>query len=235
MRYSGSLLVHKACHHFDQMNWWLDSEPKEVQAFGRVAFYGKNNSFRYTKCRDCPHTNKCDFYWDIRQKEFFMNLYVACEDEDGYYRDGCVWDKEIDTYDTMTVEVKYRNDVIMSYALNAYMPYEGQQISFNGEKGRLEVRNYDRQPWEVNVASELRLTKNFQDTRTWTIAKQKGEHGGADKKLKDLLFITDHPDPLNKKADSKAGVLASLIGIGARESIEKEKKVKIKDLIAISD
>ena len=162
-----------------------------------------------------------------------MNLYVACEDEDGYYRDGCVWDREIDTYDAMTVEVKYENDVIMSYALNAFMPYEGQQIAFNGEKGRLEVRNYQRQPWEVDVASELRLTKSFQGTRTWTIEKKKGEHGGADMKLKDILFVPGHPDPLNKKADSKAGVMASLIGIGARESIQSGKRVKIKDLIVL--
>ena len=235
IRFSGSLLVHKACHHFDQMNWWLDSEPEEVQAFGKVAFYGKNNPFRYIKCRECPHTKKCDFYWDIGQEEFYMNLYVACEDEDGYYRDGCVWDNKIDTYDSMTVEVKYKNDVIMSYALNAFMPYEGQQIAFNGEKGRLEVRNYLEQPWEVDVVSELRLTKSFHGTRTWTIEKQEGEHGGADMKLKDLLFIPDHPDPLNTKATSRDGVMASLIGIGARESIQSGKRVKIKDLIEIPD
>ncbi len=31
---SGSLLVHKASHHFDLLNWWIDSEPEEVFAFG---------------------------------------------------------------------------------------------------------------------------------------------------------------------------------------------------------
>src|SRR5256885_9875731 len=32
---SGTLLVHKASHHFDLANWWLDSTPVEVTAFGR--------------------------------------------------------------------------------------------------------------------------------------------------------------------------------------------------------
>ena len=30
----GSLLVHKATHHFDLMNWWLDADPVEVVADG---------------------------------------------------------------------------------------------------------------------------------------------------------------------------------------------------------
>ena len=65
MRFSGSLLCHKASHHFDQMNWWLESEPVEVNAFGKVAFYGKNHSFRSTHCRKCSFTDQCRFYWDI--------------------------------------------------------------------------------------------------------------------------------------------------------------------------
>src|SRR5256885_26967 len=43
---SGSLLVHKATHHFDLMNWWLNSEPVEVTAYGSLDHYGKNNEFR---------------------------------------------------------------------------------------------------------------------------------------------------------------------------------------------
>ena len=52
---SGSLLVHKASHHFDMINWLIDSEPLEVKATGRLAYYGKNNSFRSRNCRACNH------------------------------------------------------------------------------------------------------------------------------------------------------------------------------------
>src|SRR5688500_1478192 len=31
---SGGLLVHKSTHHFDLMNWWVDSTPKTVAANG---------------------------------------------------------------------------------------------------------------------------------------------------------------------------------------------------------
>jgi Oxidoreductase family, C-terminal alpha/beta domain len=39
-RFSGALLVHKACHHFDLVNWWLASLPKTVYAVGSLSFYG---------------------------------------------------------------------------------------------------------------------------------------------------------------------------------------------------
>jgi predicted dehydrogenase len=35
---SGGLMVHKASHHFDLVNWWLGSEPQEVFGYGRLGF-----------------------------------------------------------------------------------------------------------------------------------------------------------------------------------------------------
>jgi len=232
-RFSGSLLCHKASHHFDQVNWWLDADPVEVNAFGRVAFYGKNHAFRSGYCRKCGFTERCKFYWDITKSKRMMDLYVANEDADGYHRDGCVWDNAIDTYDVMTVEVRYSNDVLLSYSLNAYMPYEGQKIAFNGQNGRLDVRRYHRQPWDVKGDSEFRLTKSFGGTKVWYVNADAGEHGGADGKLKDILFKPGTPDPLHKAAGSRAGVLSSLIGIAARRSIETGKRVKIADLVKL--
>ena len=54
MESSGSLWVHKATHHFDLLNWWINSEPSEVFAFGDLEFYGKNGSIRGDNCRTCP-------------------------------------------------------------------------------------------------------------------------------------------------------------------------------------
>jgi len=230
-RFSGSLLCTKAAHHFDQINWTLDDEPEEVHAYGKVAFYGNNNSFRSKNCRNCAYTAQCPFYWDITKDPSLMDLYVANEKEDGYLRDGCLWDNAIDTYDTMTVEVKYRNGTLFTYSLNAFMPYEGQRIAFNGEKGRLDVRIYMTQPWQAEYESDFQLTKSFGDTRIWHLSQPEGAHGGADEKLKEMLFLQGQPDPLGKMAGSRAGVMASLIGIAARQSIETGKSVRIQDLI----
>jgi len=41
---SGGLMVHKATHHFDLVNWWIDSHPVEVSAMGDLDFYGRENA-----------------------------------------------------------------------------------------------------------------------------------------------------------------------------------------------
>ena len=64
---SGSLWVHKASHHFDLVNWWIDAEPVQVSALGSLANYGKSGPFRHTNCRPCPHKDKCSYYWDINK------------------------------------------------------------------------------------------------------------------------------------------------------------------------
>jgi hypothetical protein len=70
-----------------------------------------------------------------------MDLYAGCEDVDHYYRDRCVFREDVDIFDTMSALVKYTNGATMNYALNAYMPYEGYRVAFNGEKGRLDVQS----------------------------------------------------------------------------------------------
>ena len=37
-------MVHKATHHFDLVNWWLDSKPTTVMAMGDLDFYGRENA-----------------------------------------------------------------------------------------------------------------------------------------------------------------------------------------------
>lgn len=229
--FSGTLLLHKASHQFDLINWLLEADPVDVQAMGKLAFYGHNNSYRARNCRTCPFTRQCKFYWDMALDSSAMALYGNCEEVDGYYRDGCVWDNDIDIYDTSSVQVNYENGTQLTYTMNCFLPFEGQLICFSGENGRLEVRLNSAQPWVVPGEMEFRLTRDRETTRFWTPASTEGEHGGADDRLKDSIFIPDTPDPLNSKAGSRAGIMSSLIGIAARQSIETGLKVRINDLI----
>ena len=146
---SGTLLLHKASHHFDVLNWFLDSDPELIYAWGDLNYYGKNNSFRSGKCRGCEHKDKCKFFWDITASKRDMDLYVNNENYDGYIRDGCIWREEIDIYDKMAVQIKYANNVFTSYSLTTYSPYEGWRIAFNGTKGRLDASL--GVPWESEL------------------------------------------------------------------------------------
>lgn len=230
----GSLWVHKATHHFDLVNWWLGADPVEVSAFGDLNVYGKAGEYRHTNCRTCPHKAKCPFFWDLTKDARLMKLYAECEDVDGYMRDGCVFKEDIDIYDTMSAVVKYSNGVDMSYSLNASMPIEGYRIAFNGTKGRLEVRDYEKQSWQEPQQSEIYLMKSFPRSRERVdMPNIASGHGGGDDRLRDLIFKkTQVPDHM-KLPDSRAGAMSCLTGIAARTSIEQKRPVKIGELVKI--
>ena len=228
---SGTLFCHKASHHFDELNWWVNSDPLEVMAHGKLNIYGHSGPFRHANCRACVYKSDCGFYWDMTKEPWYMQLYVSCEDKDGYYRDGCVYRSGIDIYDTMTAQIKYASGALVSYSLNAAAPYEGQFIVFNGSKGRIELRNYDQQPWQVAHAAEIRLTRTSGATTVIPIPAETGEHGGADRRIRDMIFRPSGADPLNQKAGMRAGLMSSLIGVAAYTSIEQRSPVRISDLV----
>lgn len=228
---SGTLLVHKSTHHFDVMNWWLDSEPVEVVAQGALDHYGANHEFRHSHCRPCPHKDKCDYYWDITQSQRMIDLYVANEKHDGYLRDGCVWRRDIDIYDTHTALIEYANGVHASYTLTTYSPYEGERIAFNGTEGRIEIWSNVRQPWPMPENDEIRIIDNFGESEIVKIPREHGEHGGADVRLRRHMFAPGQDsDPLNQVAGTRDGAMSILIGIAADRSIQARTPVRIADL-----
>ena len=146
-RNSGGLMVHKATHHFDLVNWWLDSEPETVYAMGDLKFYGRENAEKrgvtefYQRAKDSEIAKKDPFAFRLNQgeyNEFLQRLYFDSEKYDGYQRDQSVFGDGIDIEDNLSVMVRYKNKVVMNYTLCAHSPYEGYRICFNGTKGRLE-------------------------------------------------------------------------------------------------
>ena len=230
----GSLWVHKATHHFDLINWWLGADPVEVTAYADLNVYGKNNPFRFTHCRPCPHKAKCPFYWDMTKDARLMKLYAECEDVDNYHRDGCVFRTDVDIYDTMSAIVKYSNGVNMNYSLNAHEPIEGYRLAFNGTGGRLEVRDYERQPWQVEEKSEAYLIKNFTGKREkLRMPQMEGGHAGGDDRLRDVIFKGAKVPDYLRLPDSRAGAMSTLTGVAARKSVEQKRPVKISELVRL--
>ncbi len=229
----GSLWVHKASHHFDLINWWLGADPVEVHAYGELSHYGRKGPFRSSNCRPCPHKAKCNFYWDIAAADG-MRIYTEAESEDGYLRDGCVFREDVNIWDTMTATVRYSSDVLMSYSLNTFMPIEGYALAFNGTKGRLEVRDYERQPWEVSDETAIYLTKNFGEREKIDVPQVDGGHGGGDRQIHDLIFVKPEVPEHLRQPDSRAGAMSCLTGIAARKSIEEKRAVTISELVKLT-
>jgi predicted dehydrogenase len=231
---SGSLLVHKSSHHFDLLNWWIGSEPEEVFSFGALEFYGKNGKFRGENCRRCAHQTECDFYFDMTKEKRMMEMFADNEKYDGYYRDGCVYREDIDIFDKMAVQIRYMNKVQVSYSLTTYSPYEGYRIAFNGTKGRIDAWIKERQPWEEEDGDVICVTKNFGKRKIIRVMPEEGGHGGGDPRLHAYLFKGENQsDPLKQSADVRAGAMAILVGVAARNSIDTGKPVKIESLTTL--
>jgi predicted dehydrogenase len=227
-QHGGSLWVHKSSHHFDLINWWLDSDPVEVFAFGSLDRFGRNGPFRGDNCRTCPHKNRCEYHWDITQSEQLMKLYVENEHHDGYIRDNCVFRESIDIFDKQSAVVRYANGAVLNYSLTADVDREGFWIAFNGTKGRIEGREGG---WPVKDHQDWIVAVRGQEPQVVRATFEAGGHWGGDPLLMDKLFKDPNaPDPLHQSATSRDGIMAVLPGVAARKSIDSGSAVKIAGL-----
>ncbi len=243
---SGGLMVHKATHHFDLVNWWLSTIPVSVYASGSRNFYTPQTADRYgltrrgERCYGCVEAARCPFFLDISQGRL-RGLYFDNEQYDGYYRDRCVFSPAIDIEDSMTVAVAYENGVKMSYSLNSFMPWEGYLVSFNGTRGRLEhqcretvyVSGDGSVPGAlVPNSTSICVFPHFQPGYVVEIWQGKGGHGGGDQvMLNDLFAPSPEPDKYLRRADQRSGAYSILTGVAANLSMATGQRVMIDDLV----
>jgi predicted dehydrogenase len=243
---SGGLMVHKATHHFDLVNWWLSTIPVSVYAAGSRGFYTPQSADRYglsqrgERCYGCAEAKRCPFFLDLRNGDL-RRLYLDNESYDGYYRDRCVFSSAIDIEDTMNVVVSYENGVKMSYSLNSFMPWEGYTVSFNGTRGRLEHKCQETVyiSGDGSVQGALRpdsttidIYPHFKPGYAVEIWKAAGGHGGGDRlMLKDIFDPASEPDKYLRAADQRSGAYSILTGVAANRSMATGRPVMIADLV----
>ncbi|MDI9469961.1 MAG: Gfo/Idh/MocA family oxidoreductase [Bacillota bacterium] len=246
-RNSGGLLVHKATHHFDLVNFWIASVPELVFAQGRLGFYGKENAENrgidrfYYRAHGSAAAADDPFALDLEASETLRRLYLEAEAEDGYLRDQSVFGDGISIEDVMAVQVRYRSGALMSYSLNAYLPWEGFRVAFNGDRGRLEMEVVDQayisaaghQAEEGVLRGErIILYPLGAEPRLIPVEKQEGGHGGGDPVLLDDLFAArPAPDPFGRAAGYEDGLMSILTGIAGNQSMATGLPVRIGDLI----
>jgi predicted dehydrogenase len=245
-RNSGGLLVHKATHHFDLVNWWLQALPVQVYASGRLFFYGENGARHgydrgYARAHGAPTSTDDPFALHLADQPDLRELYLEAEHLDGYHRDQNVFAPGVDIEDDLAVLVHYDTGATMTYHLTAYAPWEGYRIMFNGSKGRLElevvendhvslegaapggyrlsVHPYWRPPYQVRVDGYVREG-----------------HGGADARMTAILFGADGggtPDPLGRAATERDGAASLLVGFAGNASLASGAPVRTADLLTL--
>jgi len=245
---SGGLLVHKSTHHFDLVNFWLGSCPKTVYAMGGLMFYGRANAEDrgVAKFYDRMHGNenaKDDpFALRMEGNHLMENLYLHAEKDDGYIRDQSVFGDGISIEDTMGVMVKYHSGTILTYSLNAYMPWEGFRVALNGDKGRIQVSVVENSYVSGGGNSSLEgavkgatigVFPMFGEPYNVPLEEGKGGHGGGDAAMLNDIFGAPEHDKFDRAASHIDGATSIMTGIAANKSIATGTPVNIEDLLKI--
>ncbi|AYG02507.1 Gfo/Idh/MocA family protein [Gryllotalpicola protaetiae] len=255
---SGGLLIHKASHHFDLVNWWLADAPTRVFASGGLRFYGADNAARRGLGERAPRGSidsplRDAFSLDLREDPQLRALYFDQESFDGYLRDRDVFDPGITIEDNLSLVVDYARGASMSYSLNAHSPWEGYNVAVNGTKGRAELTVIERGAVVVDesgkhvvdpsahpeavvrggarpVGDRLVVQKHFELAREVPIPEGEGGHGGGDARLLREVFVGVGADPLGHAADWRDGVRAVSVGLAGNRSLESGQAVTVEEL-----
>lgn len=247
-RNSGGLLVHKATHHFDLVNFWLGTYPKKVFALGDLKFYGRENAEErgvnkfYSRVHGQANAVGDPFALVMEGNKYLENLYLNAEKDDGYIRDQSVFGDNISIEDTMNVIVQYASGAQMSYSLNAYSPWEGFRVSFTGTKGRIEIEvieavyinaGGDSSKEGVVKGKKITVYPMFGDAYNVEIDEGVGGHGGGDSVMLNDIFGTPDEDPYKRAAGYFDGAMSILTGISANKSIASGMPIIVKDLVEL--
>lgn len=240
----GGLLITKATHHFDMANWFINQKPIKVSAFGKLRVYGAQNTpvvngekIGGESCHTCKYTDVCEFAQtspDTEREEMF----VKQEQFDGYHKDGCVWRKDVDIYDSMSISVEYDGGALLSYTESAAAAFEGWHMTLNGSKGRMEIAIYDcggltseEKDGSKERPSFIRIIDLNNNVTLYDLPPARtGSHGGSDYELRKVLFAGATPEMPDQKATSIEGAYSVMIGAAANVSIAEHRIVTIRDL-----
>jgi predicted dehydrogenase len=249
---SGGLLVHKASHHFDLVNWWVDAYPTSVFAMGALNFYSRKNaeargeSYPYTRYTGVPEAQNDPFALILTSKEALRGLYLEAEAETGYIRDRNVFGEPITIEDTLAVTARYSNGVLLSYCLVAYSPWEGLRVAITGTQGRIEMDieesithllgdgqvSASKGPFKQ---ARMRVFPMFGQGYEVNVPVGEGGHGGADPVMLEQIFSpTPPPDPYHRAASHIDGAASVLVGIAANQAMSTGRMVCIDDMFPLS-
>ncbi|MEW2523079.1 Gfo/Idh/MocA family protein [Actinacidiphila alni] len=252
---SGGLMVHKAGHHFDLVNWWLGARPRRVYGAGRLAFYGRANGQRtglrrdYDRAHGAPAAADDPFALHLADNEGLRSLYLDAEGADGYQRDRNVFGDGITIEDDMAVLVQYDTGASMSYHLTAYAPWEGYRVMFSGTGGRLELEvvesHWQRPSARLSSAkgavhgdtaldnaggARILLRPLWEPPRELKVPEfDHAGHGGGDARMLRTLYDGE-PGPASTAAD---GAWALATGLAANASFATGEAVDTADVVRV--
>ncbi len=225
MAKSGGLLVHKATHYLDLVNFFLGSVPLRVWARGGQKCFTEEAAGklgltdRGERCAACPSDERCPFYTDVAAGPESAEVVAARGSVGGYFRDLCVFRPEADIPDTMHVAVEYVSGAVLVYTFLACGDGSSDTVIF-GTHGRL-----------VTTGPALQVIPYYGDPYEVHPEKRPGSHGGADPVMfTDLFDPAASPDPYCRAASEHDGAWSVLVAVAAHRSMATGEPIELRSL-----
>jgi len=140
----------------------------------------------------------------------------------------------------MAVLVRYENNAVMTFSLNAYCPWEGYKITIAGTEGRIEAvvahAAYINAAGDVGdemVHESETLIVHPMHHKPYQVEVEQlpGGHGGGDPVLLEDIFGTPAVDRFNRAASHVDGAWSILTGIAANKSFATGQPVAIRSCV----
>lgn len=213
-----SLLLQKASHSLDIINWLVDSRPAKVAAFGGLDVFGRGGAMSYfgreaepaLHCADCERSADCPESIENMEK----TKGIKWSDQ---WPDSCVFSSEIDVDDNQSLIIQYENNAKLSYTLNQFAAKYKREYNLIGNIGQLRFDD---------VSNKIVVTsRQNNDMATYEVANSEAHGGGDEGLLKDFLHCCRTGEtPL---ANLKSGAVSALLALGAQKSIDENRIVTI--------
>jgi predicted dehydrogenase len=184
-RESSPMLLQKCCHDLDMLRWLIGADCLEVSSFGALSYFTERNAppGSTARCTDgceveheCPYSAIKWYYNEINDwpqnvvtLEPKLDLRMKALREGPYGR--CVYRCDNDVVDHQSVNMRFENDVTVSFTMSAFSHEVSRTFKIMGTTG--ELRGHSKR-------NEIEIV-HFSGKRGRIVPDQvEGGHGGAD-------------------------------------------------------
>ena len=209
-----TLLLQKATHSLDLLNWLVDSRPSRVYGIGGQGHFGRKEPPE-RRCSDCDRAEQCPHF--VRAS--ITMDYGAIR----HGRDDCVWSSAMDLDDHSLLAVTYESGAKATFQECHFTPEYTREFWLVGAEGKM-YGHYDNEG-RFLIRIEYAHSRGRQ-TEEWRPAAAGGAHGGGDVGLRNEFHrrITEHlPD--EDAIDS--AYYSTALALCAQESIDTGSPVDI--------
>ncbi len=230
--YYRSLLLQKASHSLDLLNWFVGGRPVRVYGVGGLDVFGSRNDTEGggkegLTCDQCEKGGSCPYYSGgaVHKTDYGEKLKRKRQ---AY----CVWNEFADLNDNAELCITYSNGVKATFHENYFAPEYTREFWLVGTKGKMYGYYDNPGRFLIRITNLMPADQREDSLRDieeyWPRAKP-GGHGGGDTSLRDEVYrriIAEEQPPDILESAYYSTALAAC----AEDSIESGKPVDIPQL-----